>query len=186
VETDQAPILVPSRKKPAERELDAKTLATIGDLAGRSRFKLPGLRGTRQKDVSLVYEEQIPTEGEKLIAFYRWRRTLAPSRCIALTTWGVRLRSRDERFSIPYKKIADYEFEFCYKPGFMSFNPFEEYSWIDVQEDDESVFRLPLTYGDGSFVDDLQLVKLFDSLKELVSARREPSKKSRSNKRCDT
>ncbi|WP_254715951.1 caspase family protein [Actinomadura sp. WMMB 499] len=147
---------------------DPRLVAAITDLARRCGFKFPGDRGTQQRDVTRVYEEQIPARDEELIAFYRWRRTLLPSRGIAITTWGIRLRSGRKRLAIPYSEINDHEFLIrgSDRPILDTIEGAPTSSLI-VQNDSLLHFELALAYGESESKNNLLVELFFQQLQDL-------------------
>lgn len=112
------PHLTPAQRMQVAKQrqqftLDLKHRAKEAGLTLRSDPHLP------TREVALIYAEHPLVEDERLIAFYRWKKSfLEPSRAIVLTTWGVRLNRghlfshrKFTRLDIPWEDLGKYSFK---------------------------------------------------------------------------
>jgi peptide/nickel transport system substrate-binding protein len=99
----------------ADHEARQRVLRRVEELAREHKLRVASDPKVTREERGLVAAEHMLTEGEELIAFFRWKRLINPPQGFAVTTWGLRfcrskmLNSRShERFGFPYGDLPEY------------------------------------------------------------------------------
>jgi hypothetical protein len=90
---------------------NAQVLYSILTAHQDSHFRVGG--GIKPRQMRLLRQHHEVPDGEQILAVWTWKKLWhLDQRNLVFTSWGVRIRTSDQRLSFPYRDIIKYTFEF--------------------------------------------------------------------------